>query len=93
MLKEFDLFANKNYKYSFYKFNDPIEALGGEKRIIRHTTKMKDSISLKKIKKRDRPFLVEKIIHSTEFSNPYENPTEKNPEIIETVESHYKTSR
>ena len=48
MLKEFDLFANKNHKYSFYKFNDPIEALGGEKRIIRHTTKMKDSISLKK---------------------------------------------
>ena len=82
MVKKFDVFANKNYKYSFYKFNDPIEALGGEKRIIRHTAKMKDSISLKKIKKTDRQFLVEKIIHSTEFSDPYENPTEKNPKSL-----------
>ena len=54
---------------------------------------MKDCISLKKIKERDRHFLVEKIIHSIEFSIPYENPTEKNPEIIETVESNYKISR
>ena len=75
--EKFDLFANKNSKYLFYKFNDQIEALGGEKRIIRHTAKMKDSISLKKIEERDRQFLVEKIIHSIEFSNPYKNPTEK----------------
>ena len=77
--EEFDLFANKNSKYLFYKFNDQIKALGGGKRIIRHTAKMKDSISLKKIEERDRQFLVEKIIHSIEFSNPYKNPTEKNP--------------
>ena len=32
--KKFDLFANKNSEYLFYKFNDQIEALGGEKRII-----------------------------------------------------------
>ena len=37
--------------------------------------------------------MVEKVIHSIEFNNPYENPTEKNPEIIETVESNYKISR
>ena len=30
--------------------------------------------------------LVEKIIDSIGFSNPYENPTEKNLEITETVE-------
>ena len=53
----------------FYKFNYEIEALGGEKQIIQHTAKMKDSISLKKIEERDRQFLVEKIIHSIEFSN------------------------
>ena len=58
--EEFDLFANKNSKYLFYKFNDQIKALGGGKRIIRHTAKMKDSISLKKIEERDRQFLVEK---------------------------------
>ena len=46
-----------------------------------------------KIEDRDRPFLVEKIIHSIELSNPYENPTDKKPEIIQTVESNYKISR
>ena len=89
--EKFDLFANKNSKYLFYKFNDQIEALGGEKRIIRHTAKIKDSISSKKVEERHREFLVEKIIHSIEFSNLYENPTEKT-EIIETVESNYKIS-
>ena len=37
--------------------------------------------------------MVEKIIHSTEFSNLYENRREKEPETIETVESNYKISR
>ena len=37
--------------------------------------------------------MVEKVIHSTEFSNLYENRTEKEPETIETVESNYKISR
>ena len=37
--------------------------------------------------------MVEKIIHSTEFTNLYENRTEKEPETIETVESNYKISR
>ena len=50
--KKFDLFVNKNSEYLFYKFNDQIEALGGEKRIIWHTVKMKDSISLEKIEER-----------------------------------------
>ena len=46
--EKFDLFTNKNSKLLFYKFIDQIKALRGEKRIIRHTTKMTDSISLKK---------------------------------------------
>ena len=37
--------------------------------------------------------MVEKIIHSIEFSNRYQNPTEKKSEIIETVEGNYKISR
>ena len=37
--------------------------------------------------------MVEKIINSIQISNPYKNPTEKNPEITETVESNYKRSR
>ena len=54
---------------------------------------MKDSISFKKIEERDRQLLVEKIILSIEFSNPYKNPIDKTPQIIETVESNYKISR
>ena len=91
--EKFDLYANKNSKYSFYKLNNQIEALEGEKRIIQHNAKMKDFISLKKIEERDRQLLVEKIILSIEFSNPYKNPIDKTPQIIETVESNYKISR
>ena len=48
---------------------------------------------MKKIEERDMQFLVEKIIHSVEFSNPYENSIKKKPEIIETVESNYRIIR
>ena len=54
---------------------------------------MKDSLRLKKIEERDRQVLVEKIMHSIEYSNPYQNPTEKKKQIIKTVESKYKISR
>ena len=33
-VKKIDLFANKNSKYLFYKFNDWIESVEGEKLII-----------------------------------------------------------
>ena len=45
---------------------------------------------MKKIDERDRQFLVEKIIHGVEFSNPYENWIKKKPEIIETIENNYR---
>ena len=48
---------------------------------------------MQKIEKNDRQFLVEKIIHSVEFKNPYENSIEKNPEIIDIVESNYRVIR
>ena len=41
----------------------------------------------------DTQFLVKKIIHSIEFNNLYETSIEKNPEIINMVESNYKISR
>ena len=45
--EKFDLLENKNFKYLFYKFNVQIEVPGErEKRITRHTAKMKHSISL-----------------------------------------------
>ena len=46
--EKFDLFTNKNSKYVYYIFNVQIETLRGEKRIIQHASKMKDSTGLKK---------------------------------------------
>ena len=43
----------------------------------------------RKTEQRDRQFLVEEIIHSIEFINPYENAIEKNPEITDTVKNNY----
>ena len=64
-----------------------------EKLIIRHTAKAKDSVSLKTIEEKDRQLLIEKIIHGTEFNNPYNNSSEKKPEIIDTVEKNYRIWR
>ena len=76
-VEKFDLCANKNSEYLFYKFNDKTDASGGERQIIWHTAKVKDEVGMKKIEERDRQFLIEKIIHDVEFSNPYENSIEK----------------
>ena len=63
----------------FCKFNYEIEALGREKQIIQCTAKMKDSISLKKNRGEREQFLAEKIFHSIEFSNSYQNSRGKKP--------------
>ena len=65
----------------------------GEKLLLRHTAKIKDDFSLKTIESRDRQFLIEKLIHNIEFKDHYQNSTEKNPQIIETIESNYKVNR
>ena len=77
----------------FYKFNYEIEALGGEKQIIQCTAKMKDSISLKKIEERESSFWLKKYFIVLSSVIRTKTQEEKNPEIIETVESNYKTSR
>ena len=68
----FDLLTHKNSKYSFYRFNDYIKMYCREKKRIKHTLKVKDSIGLRKIEERNTQFLVEKIIHAVEFDNPYD---------------------
>ena len=47
-VEKFDLYANKNSKYLFYKFNDQIYASGGERQIIRHIAKVKHEVGMKK---------------------------------------------
>ena len=48
---------------------------------------------MQKIDERNKQVLVEKVIHTVEFANPYENSVEKNPEIIDPVESNYRIMR
>ena len=66
-VEKYDLHANKNSKYLFYRFNDYVKAYGSKRRKIRHTQKLKDSAGLKKVEDRKKQFLIEKIIHSVEF--------------------------
>ena len=84
-VEKFDLFNNKSSKHLFYRFNNFTEASGGQKQMIKHTSKVKNSIGLEKIEQRDRHFLAEKVIHDVEFSSSYLNSTKKSPEIIHTV--------
>ena len=54
---------------------------------------MKDSVALKKIDDKNKQFLVEKLIQGVESENMYDTHLEKNPEIMETLESNYKVAR
>ena len=67
--EKFDLYAHENAKYLFYRFNDYIKMSGGKRQTIKYTLK----VGLKIIEERDQQFLLEKIIHTVEFKNPYEN--------------------
>ena len=91
-IEKFDPLIHKNSKNLFYRFNDSIRHRV-EKIFFRHTAKVLDSFGMKKNEEKDRKFSIEKIIHSVEFSNPYENSIEKNPEIWGTIESNYRIIR
>ena len=56
---------------------------------------MLDTVGMQKIAEKSKQFLIEKIIHSVEFENPYfiEIEKKKKKEIIETVESNYRVAR
>ena len=92
-VKKYDLFTNKNSKYLFYRFNEYVKAYGSHRRKIKHTFKMKDSVSMQKIEARSKQFLIEKNINGVEFANPYATSIEQKPEIIDTVESNYRVIR
>ena len=92
-VETFDLYANKNSKYLFYKFNDWIESLGAEKLMIRHTSKAEDPYRLKKIEEENKQFLIEKIIYDIENKNPYIVSTERKPEITLEIEKTYRICR
>ena len=92
-VEKYDLYAHKNWKYLFYRFNDFIKTYGNPRQKIKHTRKMLDSVGIQKMEEKSKQFLVEKLIHGIEFKNPYKIETEKKPEIIQTVEHNYEIVR
>ena len=96
-VEKYNLFAHKNSKHLFYCFNDYIKAYGNSRHKIKHTRKMLHSVGIQKIEEKSKQFLIEKIIHSVEFENPFnietEKKTKKTTEIMETVESNYRVAR
>ena len=91
--EKFDLLAFKNSKYLFYRFNDFVKAYGNPRYKLLDTRKMLDSVGLNKVEDKKKQFLIEKIIHGVEFENFYQSNPEKNPEIMETIESNYRVAR
>ena len=51
-IDKLDLLSNKNAKYLLYKFNDWIESMGAEKKLIRHTRKLGRRSVFKKYRKK-----------------------------------------
>ena len=92
-VKKYDLYTNKNSKYLIYRFNYYIKTYEGKRRKIKYTQKLKDTVDLKKLENKNKQFLIEKMIHGVEFKNPYENSTEKKPEIIDVIETNYRVAR
>ena len=91
--EKFDLFAFKNSKYIFYRFNDFIKAYGNPRYKLLHTKKMLDTVGLQKVEQKNKQFLLEKIIHGIEFENLYTADSERKPEIMSTIEGNYRIAR
>ena len=87
------MLSNKNAKYLLYKFNEWIESLGAEKKLIRYSSKVNDIVGLQKIEEKEKQFLIEKIIYEVEKKTPYAVETEKKPEIITEIEKNCSIGR
>ena len=86
-VEKYDLFAHKNSKYLFYCFKDYIKAYVNSIHKIKHPRRILDYFGIQKIEQKSKQFLIEKIIHSVEFENPYNIEIENKTEIIEFIRS------
>ena len=53
-IDKYKLYALKNSKYLFYRFNDYIKAYGNSRRKLKNTRKMEDSVGMQKIEGRSK---------------------------------------
>lgn len=55
---------------------------------------MLDTVNVKKIEEKNKQFLIEKTIHSVEFTDLYAtNPEKKKTEILPAMENNYRILR
>ena len=86
-VEKYDLFAHKNSKYLSYCFKDYIKAYVNSIHKTKHPRRILDYFGIQKIEQKSKQFLIEKIIHSVEFENPYNIEIENKTEIIEFIRS------
>ena len=55
-VEKYDLYAHKNSKYLFCRFNDYIKAYGNSRQKIKHTRKILDSIGMQKVEEKSKQF-------------------------------------
>ena len=91
--EKFDLLSFKNSKYLFYRFNNFIKSYGNPRYKLLHTKKLLDTVNVDKIKKKNKQFLIEKLIHCVEFEDLYATNLEGKPEILQTMEGNYRILR
>ena len=66
-VKKFDLFAHKNVKYLFYKFNDYLLFNGLNTVPMRHSKINENKIVMEEIQNRDWQYLVESVIKLVKY--------------------------
>ena len=54
---------------------------------------MLDTVGIKKIEEKNKPFLIEKLIHRIEFTDLYSANPARKPETLYTMEGNYKILR
>ena len=91
--EKFDLLSFKNSKYLFYRFNNFIKSYGNPRYKLLHTKKLLDTVNVDKIEKKNKQFLIEKLIHCVEFEDLYATNLEGKPEILQTMEGNYRILR
>ena len=89
---KYDVFANKNVKYQFYRFNDFLLFIGQPILTVRHSKKTVDEIVREEVKSRDWQYLVESLIQLVEIDNTHlKKPLPKHEKrIIKSMKHNYR---
>ena len=93
-VKKFDLFAHKNVKYLFYKFNDYLLFNGLNTVPVRHLRINENKIVMEEIQNRDCQYLVELVIKLVKHDKTHLKPLIKaERKTIKSMKNNYRVAR